>query len=88
MQGERHNSCHNPATNWETAREFFGSGRCGFHANEQKEGVVFREHFSEDCHWRDIHKTEPEGNLDGFLARLHDSRQNEGTETRPDGGTD
>ena len=25
-----------------------------------------------------VERSEPEGNLDGFLARLHDSRQNEG----------
>jgi hypothetical protein len=25
-----------------------------------------------------VERSEPKGNLDGFLARLHDSRQNEG----------
>jgi len=25
-----------------------------------------------------VERSEPEGNLDGFLARLHDSRQHEG----------
>lgn len=28
-----------------------------------------------------VERSEPEGNLDGFLARLHDSRQNEGKKT-------
>jgi len=26
-------------------------------------------------------RSEPDGNLDGFLARLHDSRQNEGRDS-------
>src|SRR5208283_1740350 len=30
-----------------------------------------------------VERSEPEGNLDGFLARLHDSPQNEGKQTEP-----
>ena len=28
-----------------------------------------------------VERSEPKGNLDGFLARLHDSEQNEGRKT-------
>lgn len=28
-----------------------------------------------------VERSEPQGNLDGFLARLHDSEQNEGRKT-------
>lgn len=33
-----------------------------------------------------VERSEPEGNLDGFLVRLHDSQKNEGMERRGSGG--
>ena len=37
-------------------RSFSGPG-CGFHVMSKSGRRAFRAHFSEDCHWRDIHKT-------------------------------
>lgn len=30
-----------------------------------------------------VERSEPKGNLDGFLARLHDSQKNEGRSPKP-----